>query len=157
MKYIKYIKYIIIHKWFVFLACCKYGSIWQGITHDLSKLLPSEFIPYARYFYGKYGKSAQEKINQKFDIAWLKHIHRNKHHWQYWVLRKDDGDTIPLKIPRKYQLEMICDWIGAGRAINGKSKYNDPLEEARRWYLVNSCKQLLHRENQYCISDFFSD
>ncbi len=28
------------------------GLIWQGITHDWSKFLPSEWIPYAEYFYG---------------------------------------------------------------------------------------------------------
>ena len=52
-KYFKYFHYIIRHKWFVFLECYKEGIIWRGITHDLSKFLPSEFFPYANHFYGE--------------------------------------------------------------------------------------------------------
>jgi len=48
----KYAWYIIRHKWFVFLECGKRGLVWRGITHDLSKLRPSEWAPYADYFYG---------------------------------------------------------------------------------------------------------
>ena len=53
MKYIKYLRYLIIHKFWVFIYCCQYGLYWRGIIHDLSKFLPSEFIPYANYFYNK--------------------------------------------------------------------------------------------------------
>lgn len=51
--YLKYLKSLLLHKWFVFLECRKLGIWWLGIIHDWSKFLPSEFIPYARYFYGK--------------------------------------------------------------------------------------------------------
>ena len=43
MKYIKYLRYLIIHKFWVFIYCCQYGLYWRGIIHDLSKFLPSEF------------------------------------------------------------------------------------------------------------------
>lgn len=52
-KYLKYLWYVIRHKWFVFLACCHRRMYWLGIIHDWSKLLPSEFFPYAKHFYGK--------------------------------------------------------------------------------------------------------
>lgn len=52
--YWKYFKYVLRHKWYVFLACLKYGLIWRGIVHDLSKFKPDEFIAYARFFYGDY-------------------------------------------------------------------------------------------------------
>ena len=52
--YWKYFKYVIRHKLFVFIECYKLGKIWRGITHDLSKFLPDEFIPYSRYFYGNW-------------------------------------------------------------------------------------------------------
>jgi len=64
-KYILYLKYIIRHKWYVGIECFKMGVYWRGITHDLSKFLPSEFIPYAKYFYGDYG------INNKCPAKWL--------------------------------------------------------------------------------------
>lgn len=51
-KYLRYLNYLVKHKWFVFLEGCKEGIVWQGITHDISKFLPSEFFPYVEYFYG---------------------------------------------------------------------------------------------------------
>ena len=49
---------------------------------------------------------------QDFNYAWLQHIHRNPHHWQYWVLINDDPDLgeIILDMPDVYIIEMICDW-----------------------------------------------
>lgn len=94
MKYFRYLNYVIRHKWFVFLECCKLGIPYLGIIHDWSKVLPSEFIPYARYFYGEKGdniKKSRDKTgyykpydtgNSLFDFAWLLHQKRNKHHWQ---------------------------------------------------------------------------
>jgi len=101
-RYIKYLNYVLRHKWFVSLECFKRGIIWRGILHDLSKFLPSEFIPYARFFYEPDGASRQNKIrdktgyykptdsgDEKFDKAWLAHIHRNAHHWQHHILFYD--------------------------------------------------------------------
>ncbi len=51
--YFKYLQAILRHKYFVFLEACKLGIPWLGLIHDLSKFLPCEFIPYARWFYGK--------------------------------------------------------------------------------------------------------
>jgi len=142
--YWKYLKYIVRHKWFVFIACRKHRIIWRGIMHDLSKFRPSEFIPYARYFYGGYPKYRsgittkyphlfKESIKQRFDEAWLLHIHRNPHHWQYWLLQEDDGPVKKISIPISYLKEMGCDWIGAGRAITGKN-------DIREWYSKNKDK-----------------
>jgi len=145
-KYLKYLSYVIRHKWFVFIECYRLGEIWRGIWHDMSKFLPSEFIPYARYFYGEYPSweftkyepyypysLTKEGISEAFDLSWLLHQHRNPHHWQHWILREDDGGTKFIDIPSKYIQEMLCDWSGAGRAITGK---NDPLE-CTSWYLNN--------------------
>ena len=101
-----YLKYVIRHKWFVFLACLEYGLIWRGIKHDWTKFLPSEWFPYVAYFYGKkevvpqiftFGFDGKEKlftkvpddVQSRFDIAWLHHQKRNSHHWQYWLLSPD--------------------------------------------------------------------
>ncbi len=160
--YWKYFKYVIKHKWFIFLACYKMGVIWRGITHDLSKFRPSEFIPYARYFYGSYPKFYQgiittyphilyEDVEKAFDQAWLIHIHRNPHHWQYWLLQQEDDGTIKrLKIPLKYLKEMICDWIGAGKAITGKNDIKD-------WYEKNKEKILLTPVDKKWVEDFIED
>ena len=145
------IKYIIKHKWYVLCECWKRKLYWRGITHDLSKLLPSEFIHYKNYFYSDcpsihevHGDRRntitlwKEDVEEAFNVAWLNHIHRNKHHWQYWVLRNDDGTTVCIPMPDKYKIEMLCDWIGAGKAMTGK-------DNCREWYLENKDKMLLHQ------------
>ena len=142
-KHIQYLWYVIRHKWFVFIECCHLGVPWRGIVHDMSKFLPSEWFPYTKMFYGEYGylsapnkehpddgyNSAMNAIaNTMFEFAWLKHIHRNKHHWQYWILTQDDDETRNMQMPDKYAKEMLADWRGAGRAIHGK-------DDTREWYL----------------------
>jgi hypothetical protein len=140
------------------IECFKLGLYWRGINHDLSKFLPSEFFPYANYFYGNYRsyKDAstyektyhnfkyKEDVEREFDIAWLKHIHRNPHHWQHWILREDDGETKTIQMPEIFLEEMIADWIGAGKAITGKdnlkewwdkNKHNILVGKSRREYI----------------------
>ena len=129
-KYIKYLKYVLKHKWYVMLECFKNKLFIKGITHDISKFLPSEFIPYARYFYGYPNTNdIPFEVENDFDVAWLKHIHRNKHHWQHWILHEDCGNTKFLFIPYNYTVEMYCDWIGAGIAITGTNNIKEWFEE----------------------------
>jgi Family of unknown function (DUF5662) len=135
-KYILYAWYVIRHKWFVFGECCKRGIWLQGIVHDWSKLLPDEWGPYAEFFYGS--KITDSKAARAFNVAWLRHQHRSPHHWQHWVLREDDGTTVALEMPKRFATEMLCDWIGAGKAILGR-KANTPA-----WYVKNKDKILLH-------------
>lgn len=153
---LKYLKYLLIHKYHVGKYCFKYGLYWQGIKHDWSKFLPDEFIAYKRYFYEQYpvripkipigNVLTQETVNQNFNKAWLKHIHRNKHHWQYWVLRNDDGTTQCLDMPLKYKKEMLADWRGAGIAITGK-------DNTAIWYESNKNKMQLHDETRMWIEN----
>lgn len=146
-RYLNYLSYVLQHKWFVFLQCCKFGIPWLGILHDLSKFLPSEFIPYARYFHNPDGSPRQIRDNTgyykptdtgdtAFDFAWLLHQKRNRHHWQWWLLPEDGGGTKVLPIPEKYRLEMLADWSGAGRAQGAP--------DIAAWYTKNKDKMTLH-------------
>lgn len=88
-RHIAYLKAVLRHKWFVFLACFRFGvPIWTAILHDWDKFLPDEWLPYARTFYKPDG-SGQYVEAPGFDTAWNAHQKRNKHHWQYWLLRYD--------------------------------------------------------------------
>ena len=80
-----------------------------AFDHDTSKTNLDEYVPYDLYFYG--GNRSYQVV-QDFNYAWLKHIHRNPHHWQYWVLNNDEPTQgqIILEMPYQYILEMICDW-----------------------------------------------
>ncbi len=138
-KYLNYFQYILRHKYFVFVECLKFGLIWQGLIHDWSKFLPDELIPYANYFYG--GDTRKDRFytpsqgTYEFNVAWMKHQHRNPHHWQHWVLQEDDGDRFALEMPVNYAKEMVCDWRGAGMAQG----FSDTLA----WYLKNKDKMIL--------------
>ena len=145
MKYLKYLSYVIRHRWFVMLACWKAGYIWLGIIHDWSKFRPSEFFPYAEHFYGKGKdiKSGRDETgyykptdtgDRAFDFAWLLHQKRNRHHWQWWIIPDEDGETM-FFIPRKYAIEMLSDWRGAGRAQG--------TPDVMAWYEKNKDKMRL--------------
>lgn len=161
--YIKYLMYVLRHKWYVGLECFRAGLYWRGIKHDWSKLLPSEFVPYARYFYGGPYPSLsknhgdirndtsiiwKEEVDSDFDYAWNLHQKRNRHHWQFWILLKDDGSQIPLSMPYRDRLEMVCDWMGAGASIKHQKA---DLVETRNWYIKNQEKMRLHRATRYWV------
>ena len=112
MKYLKYLKIICIHKWYVFIECCKEGIIWQGIIHDMSKFSPSEFVASAWYYFGDRSNSViNEGIKEKYQEAWLHHKGHNKHHWEYWVdWNSDTGEYILSRIPFKY-LFVLLNWM----------------------------------------------
>ena len=163
MKHLRYAWYLAKHKWFVFVACCGLGIPLAGIIHDWSKFLPDEWLPYARSFYGpQYPKLLdihgdernraldsghyKEAIREAFDLAWLKHQHRNPHHWQFWVLREDSGKTKVLEMPDRYRREMLADWRGAGRAM-GKG------DDVRSWYRDHKGLMLLASETRAWIEE----
>lgn len=162
MKYhLDYFKYVLMHKGFVFLNCCALGIPWRGIIHDWSKFLPCEWLPYVRKFdmpeqpsvftfhgdernrLGLAGFRFKEDVDAEFDAAWLHHQHTNKHHWQHWVLRKDNGETHILRMPDVSMREMLADWRGAGRALGFPDTYG--------WYMKNRANILLHAQTREWI------
>jgi len=155
----KYFKYVLRHKWFVFVECCRLGIPMRGLLHDLSKFRPSEWFPYAHHFYrdntgegldaiGTYGLAELAPwgfyTEDRFNRAWLKHQHRNPHHWQFWLLQPDEGQEWPLPMPQEYAKEMLADWIGAGLAIHGK-------RDVLTWYRKNRLRMSLHLETASLI------
>ena len=140
-RHLAYLKYVLRHKGFVFRAGLRLNvPLWQLVVHDWHKFTPSEWGPYARTFYRADGTKKYEP-DPLFDQAWNSHQKRGKHHWQYWLLTYDKGTTKPLRIPRKYVLEMVADWSGAGWAISGNS---NPLS----WYLKNETQIQLHPDTR---------
>jgi hypothetical protein len=110
--------YILNHKVNVFVECWNEGLYFQGITHDLSKFSPTEFFPYAKRFFS--GEQLSEEDELKWKHAWLHHQHKNKHHWEYWVV--DPINKIAVPMPRKYLIEMVCDWRSFSRKWGRKLK-----------------------------------
>ena len=145
--HLAYLRYVLRHKWFVFLGCLKCGvPLHQAVIHDWSKFLPVEWGPYVRNFFNPDGspRSVRDSSGaynpadqpEEFQRAWLNH-QQLRHHWQAWVLLGDRGYTRALPIPERFMREMIADWYGAGRAIAG-------VRDPRPWYASNQHKMLLH-------------
>jgi hypothetical protein len=140
MKYFKFLGYLILHKWFVFLECCRLGVPWRGLTHDLSKFLPGEFIAYAGCFYETHHGNEEIKTpaseESSYALAWLVHQKRNRHHWQWWVLYGEENGPAAVPMKDQYIKEMVADWWGAGRAQG--------QPDIIAWYRANREKMLLH-------------
>lgn len=130
-RHLAYLKYVLRHKYYVLVAGSKIRncSLFRLIMHDLSKFRPKEWTAYARTFYKPDG-TKQYLPTENFELAWLHHQHHNPHHWQYWLLRCDDGRIQHMDMPGEYLREMVADWAGAGRAITGKW-------DVAEWYAKN--------------------
>lgn len=155
MKLFKHLKTVITHKWYVFIYMCKCGYIWRGIMHDMSKFSWTEFSESVKYYNGKRSPIDVCKKENGYSLAWLHHKGRNKHHYEYWIDYLDDGG-IPIEMPRKYAIELICDWIAAGRtyAHNAGKKftYVDELEYVK-WKLGIA---KMHENTKKYILDCFT-
>lgn len=101
-------------------------------AHDQSKNEPDEYEAYDAYFYGN---NRSYEVVQRYQRAWLLHIHRNPHHWQHWVLIHDDMEDgeleTVLEMPYDYIIEMICDWWSF-------SWQSGNLYEIFKWYEEHS-------------------
>lgn len=147
--YWEYLKHVLSHKWYVFKECKEEGMILRGILHDISKFLPSEFIPYARFIYGdypeyedrpseKYKGLCKQDVEMRFNKAKLLHYNRNPHHYQFWLFCKGKNDHFIIPMPLRCLKEMICDWRGTGIGTKGH-------HEAYKWYEENKDNIILNR------------
>lgn len=145
MKHLRYLWYVLRHKWYVFQECARLGIPWAGIVHDWQKFTPAEWSPYVDSFYGPWPYDERPQwLAVAFDRAWLHHQHRGPHHWQYWILREDNGRTTCVQMPERYVKEMVADWYGAGRALGKHPPRGDRYAEVRAWYQRNAFDILLH-------------
>lgn len=148
MIFIKLLKRIITHKFWVAYYCFQIGLYWQGITHDLSKFSRIEFTRSLKYWDDKISSLANETKINGYSKTFLHHKGRNPHHYEYWIHSLDKGG-IPAKMPRKYTLELICDYLAACKTYGG-----NPRDEINWW---NSCssKLKIHEDTKSYISNVF--
>jgi len=139
MIYLRYFVYLIEHKWNVFIECLKMGLLIHAFTHDLSKFLLEEFVPYAKYYC-----SNRKNTTSDYELAWHFHRSRNRHHWDYWV----DINEKALPMPKKYVKQMICDWRGMAR------KFQDTAEE---FFEKNRRKMILHESTVVIIENLLNN
>jgi hypothetical protein len=121
-RYVQYTSYVVKHKVFVFQAAWKMRLPWRVLLvcalHDNSKFLPFEFSTYAKHFYlpdgtkrttlAKDGFYKDVPDDAAFDRAWLRHIQRNKHHPQHWVITVAMACDCPQDQPARTDV-LLCD------------------------------------------------
>ena len=115
------------HKYLVMRGCFAVGLYWQGLTHDLSKYMPSEFLVGAKYDQGNRSPNNAEREDIGYSSAWLHHKGRNKHHYEYWIdysSKEIEGGMAPAPMPVRYVVEMVMDRIAASKVYLGE-KYTD--------------------------------
>lgn len=156
-RHLAYGRYVLRHKWFVFLECCRLGIPWLGLIHDWSKFRLSEWLPYARFFHETDGTPRQRRDktgyyrpsdtgDRAFDQAIFLHLgQRNKHHWQVWAMVDSEAIMKVFPMPDRYRREMLADWRGAARA------QGLPRDSVWGWWEQNSPKMKLHPETRSWI------
>ncbi len=157
-RYWAYFKSVLHHKRCVLIEGLRMGCVplWMLILHDWDKFLPDEFIPYAKCFYKPDG-TKQYMESDAFDEAWLKHQNRNKHHYQYWLLTLDRGETKALMMPLVYMREMIADWHGAGKAYKKPEDGPWTPQDTMDWWNKTKDTKIIHPTTRILIEAELAD
>ena len=146
MKVWQHFKTITHHRWLVRKGCFAVGLFWQGLTHDLSKYTPTEFMVGAKYYQGTRSPNAAEREKKGFSEAWIHHKGRNRHHFEYWndmSMQSRRYESVPM--PRKYLAEMVMDRIAACKTYQGE-QYTDG--SALTYFETSAVRDLLHPQTR---------
>lgn len=145
MRWLDHLKTVNRHWRTVRKLCFRLGLYKQGLTHDLSKYSPTEFLVGAKYYQGYRSPNDAEREDKGYSSAWLHHKGRNRHHLEYWIDHglEDGHKMVGIKIPEKYVAEMLCDRIAASKIYQGKS-YTDA--SAYEYYEKSKSHYIIHRE-----------
>ena len=150
-KFWGHLKTITHHRHLVMRGCFRMGLIWQGLTHDLSKYSPTEFLVGMKYYQGDRSPNNAEREDTGMSKSWMHHKGRNKHHCEYWVDYAPGDEHIinGVPMPRKYIAEMVMDRISASRTYLGDAYDNHkPLEyflksKPKLWFVHPQTKKEL--------------
>ena len=113
------------HRRLVMENCFRAGLYWQGLTHDLSKYSPEEFIISCKMYQGTRSPNEAERELKGYSTAWMHHKGRNKHHFEYWTDYDPKTKRMEaVKMPLIYVCEMFCDRVAASKVYMGED-YND--------------------------------
>lgn len=121
----QHLKTINHHRRLVRQGCFRVGLYWRGLTHDLSKYSPAEFLTGARYYQGTRSPNAAEREEKGYSEAWMHHKGRNRHHFEYWTdLDLKTNRYAPVPMPTVFLVEMVMDRIAACKTYQGAA-YTD--------------------------------
>ena len=139
----------------VMKGCFSVGLYKQGLLHDLSKYMPSEFIVGAKYYQGNQSPNNAERKDKGYSSAWLHHKGRNKHHYEYWMDYSSPvgGGIIPAKMPEKYVVEMFIDRVAASKNYN-REHYKDDMP--LKYYQSGNPGNFMHAETKKLLEQLLN-
>ena len=138
-----HLKTILTHKKYVYIYCNRCGMPWVGLMHDMSKFSPTEFITNVKYTTKGLSPIIKKKQICGYSEPWMHHKAHNPHHYEYWTDDFDEGGFC-VRIPFRYTIEMMCDYLGANMAYNnGDSSYQAELN----WWKEARNKRNMHPDN----------
>ena len=142
------------HRKMVCKLCFKCGLYWQGLTHDLSKYSPTEFINGVKFYTGTKSPHVEERKIYGYSKAWLHHKGRNKHHAEYWQDIRENGQTEPIPIPFNYFVEMLCDRTAASMIYLG-DKYTD--DAPLKYYKTHRDENQFHPDTRALLEHWLQN
>ena len=119
MHFWAHLKTVHHHRALVRKYCFRLGLYWQGLTHDLSKYSPVEFLAGVKYYQGDRSPNDAQRRENGYSASWMHHKGRNRHHFEFWTDYGMGGIT-GIEMPRKYVAEMFCDRLAASKTYRGK-------------------------------------
>ncbi len=135
-KHLQYLRYVLRHKRFVFIEGFKIGPeywyqwpVWilRLALHDWDKFTPIEWFAYKRRF-DNGNDFTLMRDDPGYQMAYHMHMRRNKHHWQWWITMRDNGELRILQMDDLSRREFLADMRGQGRTV-GKP-------DMRAWYFA---------------------
>ena len=146
MKAWKHFKTITKHRLIVMVGCFRVGLYWQGLTHDLSKYSPTEFLSGAKYYQGTRSPNTAEREDKGYSQAWMHHKGRNRHHYEYWTdMNRATRNYESVPMPRKYLAEMVMDRRAACITYQGDA-YTDA--SALNYFMGSRERELMHPQTR---------
>ena len=146
MKAWQHFKTITKHRLLVQSGCFRVGLYWQGLTHDLSKYSPTEFLAGAQYYQGTRSPNTAEREDKGYSQAWMHHKGRNRHHYEYWTdMNRATRNYESVPMPRKYLAEMVMDRRAACITYQGDA-YRDA--SALNYFMGSRERELMHPQTR---------
>jgi hypothetical protein len=127
-KNYRYGKYLFLHKKNIISPMEQLGlPLSQALKHDMSKLRPSEWGPYAEWQAGPTGRigTNDPETFHTWRRAVERHYRRNPHHYRKWNHPEDVG--------RKYKMEALADWYSVNKSKYRLKGYKG-FPDFRHWY-----------------------
>lgn len=146
---IQHFKTITHHKKLVLQNAIRCGIPLRGLTHDLSKFSPTEFLPGICYYQGTRSPNEKERELFGYSRAWLHHKGRNRHHFEYWNdVNPKTKRYEPVEMPLVDLKEMFCDRVAASKNYM-KENYTD--RSALEYFLRGNAKSEMHPHTAYVL------